>query len=63
VAVRPRKGSVAICSPCHLPAGGYGQLGERRFEFIPLWGFSVPTELERGALWDFHDLLRSQQKI
>jgi hypothetical protein len=40
VAVRPRKGSVAICSRCHLPAPGYDQLGERRFEFIPLWGFS-----------------------
>ena len=35
VAVRPRKGSVAICSRCHLPAPGYDQLGERRFEFIP----------------------------
>ena len=41
VAVRPRKGSVAICSRCHLPAPGYDQLGERRFEFIPLWGFLV----------------------
>ena len=27
VAVRPRKGSVAICSRCHLPAPGYDQLG------------------------------------
>ena len=41
VAVRPRKGSVAVCSRCHLPAPGYDQLGERRFEFIPLWGFLV----------------------
>ncbi len=41
VAVRPRKGSVAICSRCHLPAPGYDQLGEQRFEFIPLWGFLV----------------------
>ena len=41
VAVRPRKGSVAICSRCHLPAPGYDQLAERRFEFIPLWGFLV----------------------
>jgi transposase len=40
VAVRPRKGSVAVCSRCHLPAPGYNQLTERRFEFIPLWGFS-----------------------
>jgi len=41
VAVRPRKGSVAVCSRCHLPAPGYDQLTERRFEFIPLWGFFV----------------------
>src|SRR5258705_202181 len=26
---------------CHLPAPGYDQLAERRFEFIPLWGFLV----------------------
>src|ERR1043166_2134616 len=41
VAVRPRKGSTAVCSRCHLPAPGYDQLPERRFEFIPLWGFFV----------------------
>ena len=41
VAVRPRKGSSAVCSRCHLPAPGYDQLAERRFEFIPLWGFFV----------------------
>src|SRR5213592_1118001 len=41
VGVRPRKGSTAVCSRCHLPAPGYDQLAERRFEFIPLWGFFV----------------------
>jgi transposase len=41
VAVPPRKGSTAVCSRCHLPAPGYDQLAERRFEFIPLWGFLV----------------------
>src|SRR5690242_16762138 len=41
VAVRPRKGSAAVCSRCHLPAPGYDPLAERRFEFIPLWGFLV----------------------
>ena len=41
VAVRPRKGSAAVCSRCHLPAPGYDQLAERRFEFIPLLGFLV----------------------
>jgi transposase len=41
VSVRPRRGSAAICSRCHQPAPGYDQLAERRFEFIPLWGFFV----------------------
>jgi transposase len=41
VVVRPRKGSAAVCSRCHLPAPGYDQLPERRFEFIPFWGFLV----------------------
>jgi transposase len=41
VAVRPRKGSAAVCSRCDLPAPGYGQLAERRFEFIPVWEFFV----------------------
>jgi transposase len=41
VSVRPRKRSAAICSRCHQPASGYDQLPERRFEFIPLWGFFV----------------------
>ena len=41
ISIRPRKGSAAICSRCHQPAPGYDQLAERRFEFIPLWGFFV----------------------
>jgi len=41
VAVQPRKGSAAVCSRCHLPAPRFDQLAERRFEFIPLWGFLV----------------------
>jgi transposase len=41
ISVRPRKGSSAICSRCHQPAAGYDQLAERRFEFIPFWGFFV----------------------
>ena len=41
VAVRPRKGSAAVCSRCHLPAPRYDQFAERRFEFIPVWGFLV----------------------
>jgi transposase len=41
IAVRPRKGSKAVCSRCHEPAPGYDQLPPRSFEFIPLWGFLV----------------------
>jgi transposase len=41
VTVRPRKRSAAVCSGCHRPAPGYDQLPERRFEFIPFWGFLV----------------------
>jgi len=55
VAVRPRKGSAAVC---HLPAPGYDQLAERRFEFIPLWGFSSSfctpcgaSTVAAAALW------------
>jgi transposase len=32
---------ITILNRCHLPAPGYDQLAERRFEFIPLWGFLV----------------------
>jgi len=41
IAVRPPEGSAAICSGCQKPAPGYDHLPERRFEFIPLWGFLV----------------------
>ena len=41
IAVRARKGSRAVCSRCHQPGPGYDQLAERRFEFIPFWGFLV----------------------
>ena len=39
--MRPRKGSKAVCSQCHEPGPGYDKLPERRFEFIPFWGFLV----------------------
>jgi transposase len=41
VSVRPRQGSAAICSRCRQPAPGYDKLDERRFEFIPLWGYFI----------------------
>jgi transposase len=41
VVVRPRKGSTPVCSRCHQPASGYDQLPERRFEFVPFWGYVV----------------------
>ena len=39
--VRPRTGSRALCSGCGVRCAGYDHLPERRFEFIPLWGFPV----------------------
>lgn len=39
--VRPRRGSKARCSGCNRRAPGYDQLAQRRFEFIPIWGFAV----------------------
>jgi hypothetical protein len=41
IAIRPRRGSAAVCSLCQEPGRGYDQLPERRFEFIPFWGFLV----------------------
>src|ERR1700685_3083689 len=41
ITVRPRGRSTAVCSRCHRPASGYDQLSERRFQFIPFWGFLV----------------------
>ena len=41
ISVRPRRGSRPVCSGCHKPAPGYDQLSQRRFEFVPLWGFMV----------------------
>lgn len=41
VIVRPRKGAKAVCSGCDKQAPGYDHLAERRFEFIPFWGFLV----------------------
>jgi hypothetical protein len=41
VAVRLRKGSAAVCSRCHLPAPGYDQLAERRFDSFPCGGRSI----------------------
>jgi len=49
IVVRPRKGSAAVCSRCHQPATGYDQLCERRFEFIPFWGFLVFLLYSCGA--------------
>ena len=41
VAVRPRRGSRPRCSGCGQSARGYDTQPERRFEFIPIWGFAV----------------------
>lgn len=41
VRLRPRKGSDPTCSGCQQRSSGYDHLEERRFEFIPFWGFLV----------------------
>ena len=41
IEVRPRTGSKARCAGCGQPASSYDLLPERRFEFIPVWGFAV----------------------
>ena len=41
VMVLPRQNSQATCSCCGQPAPLYDRLQERRFEFIPLWGYRV----------------------
>jgi len=41
VRVRSRKGSKPSCSGCQQRSTGYDHLEERRFEFIPIWGFLV----------------------
>ena len=41
VQVRPRAGSQPVCSGCAEKGPGYDRLGEREFEFVPLWGIAV----------------------
>ena len=41
VRVRPRKNGRPHCSGCGRTGPAYDRLGERRFEFVPLWGVVV----------------------
>jgi len=41
VRVRARRGSRGICSGCGRRGPGYDTLGDRRFDFVPLWGIAV----------------------
>lgn len=41
VAVRSRRGSKGACSSCGRHGSVYDHLPERRFEYVPLWGFAV----------------------
>ncbi len=41
VGIRPRANGRAVCSGCEKPAPGYDRLGERRFDYVPLWGIAV----------------------
>lgn len=39
--VRPRRNSKPVCSVCQQRGSTYDHLRERRFEFVPFWGFLV----------------------
>lgn len=41
ITLRPRQGSLAVCSGCGRTRAGYDHLPPRRFEFVPLWGLAV----------------------
>ena len=42
IGIRPRVGERAICSGrTPRPASGYDVVGERRFDYVPLWGIAV----------------------
>jgi len=41
IEVRPRKGSKPVCSGCQQRGPIYDHQAQRRFEFVPLWGFMV----------------------
>jgi len=41
VQIVSRKNSKPACGNCHQPGAGYDHLPERRFEFIPFWGFAI----------------------
>lgn len=54
VEVIPRKNSKAICSGCLTPCPGYDKLPERRFEFIPFWGFLIFLTYARRRVESTH---------
>lgn len=39
--MRARRGTKPVCSGCYRRARPYDRLSERRFEFIPVWGYAV----------------------
>lgn len=41
IELRPRANGLPLCSVCERPGPGYDTLSERRFEYVPLWGFLV----------------------
>ena len=41
VPIVARKNGRPICSGCEQMRPGYDRLGQRRFEFVPLWGITV----------------------
>ena len=52
--------SIEVSVSCHQPARGYDQLAERRFEFIPVWGFFVFLLYAMRRVYDGTNLLRTK---
>lgn len=49
--IRPRKGCKGLCSICLTPGPTYDTLGERRFQFVPLWGMVVYFLYVERSTW------------
>jgi len=41
IRLRARENSQGACSHCQKPAPGYDRLGQRQFQFVPLWGIAT----------------------
>jgi hypothetical protein len=50
ITVAAHGGIRARCSLCQKPAPGYDRLPERRWLFVPLWGYRPGSVMRHGGL-------------